>query len=300
MSDEYFELPCGCKFKKFSDKKIDLGDGIPSIEIDYYNINERCPIVYELLASGKTVGVFQIEKGWTGNWSKRLQPINISEISDLIAIIRPGCTKSKLDNKSMTEHFVDRKHFLEDYVSIDESIKDITDTTYSIIVYQEQAMKIAQAVAGFNLQQSDNLRKAIGKKDAKLMAKTRIEFIEGCKKTGIINEEKANEIFDIIEKSNRYSFNHCISPDTIVETENNFTTINDINIGDKIFNHKSELVEVTDKIDTGIQHLYEVTLENNKTIKCTIEHKFLCENGQILPLYEIIEKSLKIACSDEE
>ncbi len=209
---EYYEMSCGCKFPIINASKIDLGDGIPSIEIDFYNINERCPITYALLATGKTVGVFQLEKSLGQGWSKRLQPIDIEEISHLISIIRPGTLKSKMENKdgkmiSMTQHFVDRKHLVEEYEPIDESIRDITEPTYSIIVYQEQAMSIAKLVAGFTLQQADQLRKAMGKKDAALMAKTRIEFISGCKTVGIITDEKANEIFDIIEKSNRYSFN---------------------------------------------------------------------------------------------
>jgi len=222
MTSQYYEMDCGCKFPIIEASKKILGDNIPPIEIDFYNINDRCPKTYELLATGRTVGVFQLEKSLGQGWSKRLQPIDIEEISHLISIIRPGTLKSKSENSkgklvSMTQHFVDRKHFVEEYEPIDESIAEVTNPTYSIIVYQEQAMKIAVIVAGFNPQQADQLRKAMGKKDAALMAKTRIEFIEGCKKTGIINDDKANEIFDIIEKSNRYSFNksHGISYGTV-------------------------------------------------------------------------------------
>jgi DNA polymerase-3 subunit alpha len=209
---EYYEMDCGCKFPILDGNKKSLGDNIPPIEIDFDNINERCPKTYELLASGRTVGVFQLEKSLGQGWSRRLQPIDVEEISHLISIIRPGTLKSKMENAkgklvSMTEHFVDRKHFREEFEPIDESISEITDATYSIIVYQEQAMNIAKLVAKFTLEQADQLRRAMGKKDAALMAKTRIEFISGCKTAGIITDEKANEIFDIIEKSNRYSFN---------------------------------------------------------------------------------------------
>lgn len=216
--NNFYCMPCGCRFPILNEKKRDLGDGIPPIEIDYYNIRLDCPLVYKLFASGKTLGVFQLEKSLGQGWSKRLQPVNENEISDLIAAIRPGTLKSKAENSegkmiSMTKHLVDRKHLREEFEPIHESIKDITEPTYSVIVYQEQAMRIAQRIAGFNLQQADQLRKAMGKKDAALMAKVRIEFLEGCKKAGIVSDEKANEIFDIIEKSNRYAFNlsHSIS-----------------------------------------------------------------------------------------
>lgn len=209
---EFYTLKCGCQFPITNEKKVDLKDGIPSIEIDFEKLSLNCIETYGLLATGKTLGVFQLEKILGQTWSKKLEPVDIEEVAALISILRPGTLKSKMENAngkmvSMTQHFIDRKHFREEFEPIDESISEITQPTYSIIVYQEQAMKIAQKVAGFNLQQADQLRKAMGKKDAALMAKVRIQFIEGCKVTGIITDEKANEIFDIIEKSNRYSFN---------------------------------------------------------------------------------------------
>ncbi len=202
-----FTMECGCKFPISDEEKVDLLDGIPSIEVDYENLNLNCPKTYELLASGKTLGVFQLEQSLGQGWSKRLEPSNLDEVAALTAILRPGCLKSKLDGKSMTQHFIDRKHMREECVSIHEVIDDVTKLTYHIIVYQEQSMKIVQIVALFTLQQADKLRKAMGKKDAALMAKTRIEFLECAKKAGIVSEDKAIEIFDIIEKSNRYSFN---------------------------------------------------------------------------------------------
>jgi DNA polymerase-3 subunit alpha len=85
--------------------------------------------------------------------------------------------------------------------------------TYGVLVYQEQAMRIAQKIAGFNLQEADELRKALGKKKADLMAKVKKKFISGAKKVGTVSKEDAEAIFGWIEKSARYSFNksHSIS-----------------------------------------------------------------------------------------
>jgi len=94
----------------------------------------------------------------------------------------------------------------EEIPSLHESIDDLLKETYGVIVYQEQAMEIAVRMAGFDLKEADNLRKAIGKKKADLMKEVRGKFLEGCVKNRIDNS-KAEDIFDMIEKSARYSFN---------------------------------------------------------------------------------------------
>lgn len=122
-------------------------------------------------------------------------------------IVVHNCLKAKSeDGKSMTEHYCDRKMGKERVTSLHESIDDILAETYGIIVFQEQSMQIAQQMAKFNLQDADKLRKAMGKKDADLMDKVTKWFVEGCAKNGI-SEAVARNVADIIEKSNRYSFN---------------------------------------------------------------------------------------------
>tara|TARA_B100001769_G_scaffold272082_1_gene265909 strand:+ start:169 stop:1734 length:1566 start_codon:yes stop_codon:yes gene_type:complete len=168
---------------------------------------------WQLFAEGKTKGVFQLESNLGKSWSKKLAPHNIEELSALIAIIRPGCLKAFVDGKSMTQHFIDRKHGREEVTYLHESLEEILAHTYGVLVYQEQSMRIAQKVAGFNLEEADELRKAIGKKKADLMAKVKKNFIAGSKKVKIVNKEEAEEIFGWIEKSARYAFNksHSIS-----------------------------------------------------------------------------------------
>lgn len=168
---------------------------------------------WNLFKDGKTKGVFQLESNLGKSWSKKLAPDNLEHLSALIAIIRPGCLKSVIDGKSLTQHYIDRKHNKEEVEYIHESLKPILEKTYGILVYQEQAMQIAQELAGFNLKEADDLRKAIGKKKADLMAKIKTKFIEGCSKQRIVDEETAKEIFSWIEKSSRYSFNksHSVS-----------------------------------------------------------------------------------------
>ena len=168
---------------------------------------------WQLFAEGKTKGIFQLESNLGKAWAKKVAPTNIEELSALIAIIRPGTLKAFVDGKSMTQHYVDRKHGREEVVYLHESIEEILKPTYGVLVYQEQSMRIAQKVAGFNLQEADVLRKAIGKKNAALMNEVKKSFIEGSQKVKLVSQEEAEQIFGWIEKSSRYAFNksHSVS-----------------------------------------------------------------------------------------
>ena len=162
---------------------------------------------WNLFEEGRTKGIFQLESNLGRSWSKKVKPKNLEDLAALISILRPGCLKAITDGKSMSQHYVDRKHKVEEVTYLHESLKDILEPTYGVLIYQEQCMRIAQKIAGFNLQEADVLRKAIGKKKADLMAKVRKDFIQGCKRLKTVDEATADEIFGWIEKSARYSFN---------------------------------------------------------------------------------------------
>jgi DNA polymerase-3 subunit alpha len=168
---------------------------------------------WDLICDGDTKGIFQLESPLGRSYAKKVRPRSIRELSDLIAIIRPGVLEYVFDEKNVTTHYIDRKFGKEDVTYVDNSLRDILKPSYGLLIYQEQIIQIAQKLAGMSLVQADTLRKAIGKKKVDLMAKSRTEFLEGCIKTGLVNETKAVEIFDNIEKSQRYLFNlsHSIS-----------------------------------------------------------------------------------------
>ena len=162
---------------------------------------------WNLYKEGFTKGIFQLESNLGRHWSKRLSPNNIEELAALIALIRPGCLKAITNGKSMTQRYVDRSKGEEEVEYLHPSLEDILNTTYGVLVYQEQAMLIAVKLAGFSEMEADNLRKAIGKKKADLMAKVKKAFLEGAESKGIVTKDEAEEIFGWIEKSSRYSFN---------------------------------------------------------------------------------------------
>ena len=186
------------------------------MEINCFNPKELsfdCDQTWNLICDGKTKGVFQLESNLGRSWAKRVKPRDIEELAALISVIRPGCLKAIQDGKSMTQHFVDRKNGTDQISYIHNSLEPILSNTQGVLVYQEQSMKIAQQLAGFSLQEADNLRKAIGKKKADLMAKIKTQFIKGAENEAIVSREAAEEIFGWIEKSSRYAFNksHAIS-----------------------------------------------------------------------------------------
>ena len=162
---------------------------------------------WNLFKDGLTKGIFQLESNLGRAWSKRLSPSNLEELAALIALIRPGCLKAIIDGKSMTQRYVDRSKGEEEVEYLHPSLEEILKPTYGVLVYQEQSMRIAQKLAGFDLKEADDLRKAIGKKNAKLMAQVKGAFLEGAANEGIVTKDEAEEIFGWIEKSSRYSFN---------------------------------------------------------------------------------------------
>ena len=145
--------------------------------------------------------------------AKKLKPENIEQLSALIAILRPGTLEAIRNGKSVTNHYIDKKNGEESLDYFHPALEPILKSTYGEMIYQEQAMEIAKNIAGFNLQEADMLRKAIGKKKPEEMAKVRNKFMEGCSVLNIVSIDEAEQIFGWIEKSQRYSFNksHSIS-----------------------------------------------------------------------------------------
>lgn len=251
------------------------------------------PAVWDLICDGHVKGVFQIESRLGKAWCRRMKPRNIEELSDLTSAIRPGTLQSKEDGKSMTQHYSDRKSGVDEVKSLHPSIDDIVKSTQGIILFQEQSIQIAVKMAGFTEEEGEALRKAIGKKQAELMASIKVDFINGCIKNGH-SKEDAERIFGIIEKSSRYSFNKSVGLSTTVETEDGVSvSIKDVKVNTKI-KTPDGYSTVIDKLDHGTQDVFRVELDNGRIIECTILHKFLCTNGEILPLWQIMSSEKEI------
>jgi DNA polymerase-3 subunit alpha len=156
--------------------------------------------VFKLFAEGKTVGIFQFESGGMRDYLRKLEPTSINDLIAMNALYRPG----PLD-AGMISVYIDCKKGQRKSAYEHPLLEPILKDTYGVIVFQEQVLKIAQEMAGYSLGRADILRKAMGKKQAEVMAQQKTEFIEGAARRGI-EKKIAEKVFDQIESFGRYGF----------------------------------------------------------------------------------------------
>ena len=160
---------------------------------------------YQLLGSGNTSNVFQLESDGIQRYIRELKPGNLGDIAAMIALYRPG----PMDN---IDRFIRSKHGRERIAYPHPSMKDLLDETYGVIVYQDQVLHILQSFAGYSMGEADIVRKAMGKKIPELMRQERQRFVAMAQQNGH-TDKVANEIYDIIEPFAGYAFNkaHSVS-----------------------------------------------------------------------------------------
>ena len=155
---------------------------------------------YDLLGRGECSGVFQLEGGQMRRYISELRPNTVAEVAAMVALYRPG-------PMAQIPTYIRCKLGMEKIVYPHPALEPILKETYGIIVYQDQVLRIVQAVAGFSLGQADILRKAMGKKVLKEMVQQRENFMAGAAQKGILDEKTAAYIFDLIEPFAGYAFN---------------------------------------------------------------------------------------------
>ena len=175
------------------------------IDVDLHYIPLDDARTFDLLSSGETAGVFQLEGAGMRRYIKELKPTAFSDIAAMVALYRPG----------PMEHiptFIKAKHGVEPIRYPHDTLASILEETHGVIVYQEQVLFIVQALAGYSLGQADIFRKAMGKKIPEVMKKEKRRFIAGAKERGF-SAEVAAAVFALIEPFAGYAFNkaHAVS-----------------------------------------------------------------------------------------
>ena len=175
----------------------------PGLDLDVSRIPPQDAKTFELLRSTRTAAVFQLESSGMRDLIKRMRPDQFDDLVALVALFRPGPLQS-----GMVDDFITRKHASNkaDIDYLHPELKPVLEETYGVILYQEQVMQIAQVLAGYTLGEADLLRRAMGKKKPKEMAKQREIFVTGATERGVANET-ATRIFDLMEKFAGYGFN---------------------------------------------------------------------------------------------
>ena len=173
--------------------------GSESLDIDNLKLDDEK--TFKLFAEGKMTGVFQLESRVAQSTSRSLKPKRFEDIVALVALIRPGPLGAGMHNE-----FADRANNRKEIEYLHNDLESILNETYGVILYQEQVMQIAEKIAGFNLQEADNLRVAMGKKIPKVMEEQRKKFTDGAVSKNY-SEQFAIELFDQIAYFAGYGFN---------------------------------------------------------------------------------------------
>ncbi|QAA76525.1 MAG: DNA polymerase III alpha subunit [Candidatus Bipolaricaulis sibiricus] len=168
------------------------------VNLDQLPLDDRA--TYELIQSGQTTGVFQIESAGMRALIRRLEPTEFRDLIAILGLFRPG----PLDS-GMADDYIERKHGRQPVTYPHPATEEVLSETYGLPIYQDQILLLAQRLAGFTLGEADLLRRAMGKKKPEEMAEMESRFVEGCIQNGIAADE-ARRIFSDIEKFARYGF----------------------------------------------------------------------------------------------
>ncbi|OGE28655.1 DNA polymerase III subunit alpha [Candidatus Daviesbacteria bacterium RIFCSPHIGHO2_01_FULL_38_8b] len=169
------------------------------ISVDINNVPLNDKKAFELLSKGETMGVFQLEGAGMTKYVMELKPTTIFDIQAMVALYRPGPI-------SVIPEYITRKHNPKKIVFFDVRMKDFTEQSLGLLVYQEDVLLTAINLAGYTWEEDDKFRKAMGKKIPSEMAKQKGKFLEGCIKKGM-RREKAEQLFALIAPFAAYGFN---------------------------------------------------------------------------------------------
>ena len=190
---------------------VDLIEENHGIKVDFDKIGEDDPKVYDMFSKGETLGIFQFESAGMRQVLKELKPTEFENIIAANSLYRPG-------PMNQIPRFIENKLYPEKIEYTDPSLEPILDVTYGCMVYQEQVMQIVRDIGGFSMGRSDLVRRAMGKKKLDVMEEERRNFIygilnddgeyeiNGAIKNGV-SEEAANKIFDEMQEFAKYAFN---------------------------------------------------------------------------------------------
>lgn len=254
------------------------GETVDVWDIPLHYEEPRAKKAYDMLGRGETTGVFQLESSGMRKYIVELKPNSVKELSAMVALYRPGPL-------AHIPRFIQSK-FDPDKIEYEHALLEpILKETYGVIVYQDQVLKIVQAVGGLSLGQADLLRRAMGKKQKSYMDKQKGIFMEGAKERGVSNKS-AEKIFADIEPFAGYAFNGCLHSKTYIYLPDGSR----IHISRAFEIQPTEILSmwedgvirphtVSKIVKTGRKPLFEIRTQGGRVVKATQEHRFLTTEG---------------------
>ena len=270
-----------------------VDDICKSIGLKMDEIDLTDPTIYQPLQDLKSPhGLFQIEADTGFKATQKIKPKNLEELSGVLAIARPGAMEfldkyANFTNTGTTE-------------TVHPFFDDVFGKTGNLCLYQEQLLSALKKI-GFSAEEAEIARRIVGKKKVEEMKEWKQKIADKVAENKL-DPSISDVVWGIAEASANYSFNKCLSLDTVVETENGDKLISQINIGDKVLsydvdNDKDHFVEVANIHSNNVE-LFEVELEDGRVITCSLDHKLLCEDKKMRPLKEILLLNCGVLCNN--
>ncbi|KKQ35588.1 MAG: polymerase III alpha subunit protein [Candidatus Nomurabacteria bacterium GW2011_GWB1_37_5] len=260
---------------------IDRIKKIRGIEIDIHNIPLDDKKTFELLSRGEGTAVFQLGSSGIQRYLKELKPTSIHDINAMVALYRPGPMAN-------IDEYIARKHGKKPVIYYHPKMSTYLDKSYGLLVYQDDLLFTAMAVAGYTWATVDKFRKAIGKKIPEEMAKQHKIFVEGCQKSSSMTEKQAEQIWNLFEPFQGYGFNKCITGDTKitdVKTGEIMTVMEAYkkNFSPTILSMNKDMRLESKKIKrimkNGTKEIFEIITRTGKKIRATSNHPLYTISG---------------------
>lgn len=269
---------------------------LKNVGLNLVDIDVNDPNIYQkyLKDLAHPYGLFQIAGHSVVRGLNKIFPQNLDELADVIAIVRPG-------SFSFIDEYVDTKKGNSFTTTCPEIFKDILSTTNYICVYQEELMFMAHRV-GFTMEEANDLRQVVSKKKTEKIKEWESKIYTKCKDNNI-PDEAAKYLWELALSSADYSFCKCLDKDTVVKGEQKYQTIESLDIGDKVwcFNPttKQDELNSVSNIYTRREELFEITLESGRKLRCSLNHKLMCDDYQMRPLREILDQGHQIITNED-
>jgi DNA polymerase-3 subunit alpha len=266
-------------------RTIELVEQSQGKRIDPYKFPIDDKETFALLCRGETKGIFQLESGGIRDLLQRMKPDHFRDVIATNALYRPGPLEG-----GMVDDYIAVKHGRQEAEYPHPVMKDILAETHGVMVYQEQVMRILNALGGIQLSNAYTCIKAISKKKLPMIAKYREEFIDGAHQKGL-DKKRAEELFGMIEKFAGYGFNKCL----VGETELTHADTGERTSIESLFHNRrpwrvqsltseGKLVKrtVTDVVWNGRKRVYKITTALGRVLTATANHPLRTFNGWTL------------------